>query len=479
MSLFGQNNFANRLPAALAAGVSALLLMFLLARRAGTRTGLIAAGVLLSSILVFVLGVFNVLDGPFSMCITGTMVFFYMAYSEADKRRRIVMLCLCGLFCGLAFLTKGFLAFALPVIVVAPFLAWERRWKAFLTMPWMPAVAALLIALPWCVMIAIREPDFWNYFFWIEHVGRFIKPGQPQHPEPFWYFLPILIGGALPWTTLFPAAAAGIKKMGLNSLLRFAICWLTIPFLFFSASGGKLGTYILPCFVPLALIMAVGLEHYLAGGGRKLFSAAAVLTAVSTALLAIVLIVLQTTDAFAYHLYKSDEAAKWLPIAAALIIWAILAASSARSSEWRLSLALFCAGPMLFFASTHMALSREMADNKAPEAFLARCAPLVTANTVLVSDDYVGPAVSWVFKRTDILVVGAGGELKYGLKYADTAQKLLSGSRLNELITEVCHDGRDLVIIMDHDRYVQNGDLLPKANIERIEGGFVMLLFHK
>ncbi|MEI6217559.1 MAG: phospholipid carrier-dependent glycosyltransferase [bacterium] len=192
MSLFGQNNFANRLPAAVAAGVSALLLMFLLASRAGTRTGLIAAGILLSSILVFVLGTFNVLDGPFSMCITGTMVFFFMAYSEGDKRRRIVMLCLCGVFCGLAFLTKGFLAFALPAIVVAPFLVWERRWKAFLTMPWIPALAALLIALPWCVMIAIREPDFWNYFFWVEHVGRFIKPGQPQHPEPFWYFVPLL-----------------------------------------------------------------------------------------------------------------------------------------------------------------------------------------------------------------------------------------------------------------------------------------------
>lgn len=479
MSLFGQNSFANRLPAAAAAGMSALLLMFLLARRVGPRTGLIGAGVMLSSALVFILGVFNVLDGTFSMCVTGTMVFFFMAYSEANVRRRIGMLCLCGVFCGFAFLTKGFLAFVFPALVVVPFLAWERKWKHFLTMPWIPALAAGLVALPWCVMIAIREPDFWNYFFWVEHVGRFLEPGGPQHPEPFWFFVPVLVGGALPWTALFPAAAAGVKKMGPSPLVRFALCWLIFPFLFLSASGGKLGTYILPCLAPLAVIMAVGLESYLSGGGRRLFSAAALATAAFAAILGLTLIASQTTDAFYYHFYQSDETAKWVPVAVGLLIWAVLSALSARLLEWKRSLALFCAAPMFFFASTHGALSREMAIEKAPEAFLATCAPLVTSNTVLVSDDYVGPAVSWFFKRSDILLVGEGGELRYGLKYGNATSKLLSMERLNELIADVGHDGRNLVVIMDLERYVKYGDPFPKANIEKIDAGFVMLLFRK
>ncbi|MEI6809940.1 MAG: phospholipid carrier-dependent glycosyltransferase, partial [bacterium] len=191
MSVFGQNRFASRFPAAAAAGLAAIL-CFVIARRKGTRIGLLAAGILLSSTLVFLIGVFNVLDGPFSLCITGTMVFFFLAWTETDVRRKIGLLAVCGIFCGLSFLAKGFLALALPVVVIVPFLAWERRWKDYLVLPWIPALVALLVAMPWSIMIAMKEPDFWNYFFWIEHVERFTHPLAAQHPEPFWFFLPII-----------------------------------------------------------------------------------------------------------------------------------------------------------------------------------------------------------------------------------------------------------------------------------------------
>ena len=92
-------------------------------------------------------------------------------------RRKTLFLALMGIFCcGLGFLTKGFLAFAVPVLTVAPFLVWEGRYKDLLRIPWIPMITAFVIVLPWSLMIHFREGDFWNYFFWTEHVARFVNP---------------------------------------------------------------------------------------------------------------------------------------------------------------------------------------------------------------------------------------------------------------------------------------------------------------
>lgn len=177
--------------------------------------------------------------------------------------------------CGLAFLTKGFLAFAVPVLVVAPYLAWLRRYRDLWRMNWMPILFAALVALPWCILIHLKEPDFWPFFFWNEHMRRFMA-ANAQHKESFWFFFMAAPGMFIPWTFMVPAAMAGIRKL-LNEegpqgrLMRLSICWLVLPFLFFSFSNGKLLTYILPCFPPFAILMAFGLLHALKKEGRNIF----------------------------------------------------------------------------------------------------------------------------------------------------------------------------------------------------------------
>src|SRR5262249_1292500 len=154
------------------------------------------------------------------------------------------LLAVAGGFCGLAFLVKGFAAFVLAVGVIVPFALWDRRWKDALRMAWLPIVAALVVCLPWSIAIAIRERDFWRYFFEVQNVERFAA-ASAEHQQKFWYFIPFLLIGTFPWNTFLAAIVAGVGRTGLrDSFVRFLICWAIFPFLFFSLSRGKLATYI-------------------------------------------------------------------------------------------------------------------------------------------------------------------------------------------------------------------------------------------
>ena len=62
--------------------------------------------------------------------------------------------------------------------MIAPFLVWQGRSRDLLTMPWVPAAAAIGVVLPWAIAIGVREPDFWRYFVWEEHVQRFVVSGN-------------------------------------------------------------------------------------------------------------------------------------------------------------------------------------------------------------------------------------------------------------------------------------------------------------
>ena len=331
--LFGENAFAIRLPSALAAGISALMLLLMVRRfAAGCATGILAAAAFLTCFEVFGIGTFNVLDSVFSMFVTTGMVSFFFAHMEGKPVRRTVLLFLFGVFCGLGFFTKGFTAFAIPVLTIVPFMIWEGRWRELFRIPWLPLVAALLVALPWAVMIYTREPDFWHYFFWIEHIKRFMSHNA-QHAEAFWYFVPVLIGGALPWTVLLPSVVQGINKTLLKDpLTRFAICWFLIPFLLFSASHGKLATYILPCFPPLAILIAIGLHHYFKQGRKRAFNSGALFLVLVIIILAVALVVVEITGFLGFRPYV--QIWKCVLVVSGILFWALLVTFSTRPSAY-------------------------------------------------------------------------------------------------------------------------------------------------
>jgi uncharacterized protein YjbI with pentapeptide repeats len=213
--LFGENNFAVRFGSVFSTGMTALLvfalamLMWRNARRAS-----LAMLMFLSMVLVFSIGTYSVLDPMISLWLAAAMVSYYLTLKASSVKGKLGAYALLGLACGMGFMTKGFLALAVPVIAVIPIVIQQRRIKDLLCYGPVAIVTATLLSLPWALAIAQREPDFWNYFFWVEHIQRFAEDNA-QHKAPFWYYLPVLLAAVLPWLALLPGALADEARSAL------------------------------------------------------------------------------------------------------------------------------------------------------------------------------------------------------------------------------------------------------------------------
>ncbi len=177
--LFGENNLAVRFGSIFSTGLTALLvfalamLMWRNARRAS-----LAALIFLTLFLVYGIGTYAVLDPMITLWLVAAMFSFWLTLKgpPLPVKGKLGGYVLLGLACGMGVMTKGFLALAVPVIAVIPIVIQQRRIKDLLCYgPVAIVTATLLIVLPWGLAIAQREPDFWRYFFWVEHIQRFAQ----------------------------------------------------------------------------------------------------------------------------------------------------------------------------------------------------------------------------------------------------------------------------------------------------------------
>ncbi len=451
--LFGENNFAVRLPSAMGVGLSALLIYLLVYRMCRNTneenglTAILSMLIFLSCFEVAAIGNTAVLDSLFSFFLTATIITFYLA-SEAPPRtaREKGFLLFSGVSCGLAFLTKGFLAFAVPALVLTSYLIWQRRHLDLFRMSWLPILAAVLVALPWSILIHLREPDFWRFFFWNEHIRRFMTDSA-QHEESFWFFFMAAPGLFMPWTFLTPAALAGIREqIGERSpqgrLIRFSICWLVLPFLFFSVSKGKLLTYILPCFPPFAILMSFGLSRTLDKGKSRVFQVGAAITGIFFGLILLTLICIQVFDYGGFRLYshpwKATMAGTGLAGMVVFCFWSL------RSRYGKGKVVLVGLAPLLLLFLAHFTIPDLVIEANAPGRLLEKHQYQIGHDTVIISCKEAVGAACWTLKRDDVYLLGSEGELKYGLDYKDAAGRLLDANSATRLIDR--NRGRTVLI---------------------------------
>lgn len=248
--VFGQNEWAARLPSALSS-LGVVFLVFLLARRFfGNRDqAVIAALVVTTSVGFFAMSRLLTPDMTMTFWITA-------AITAAAYRRRWAFFILMGL----GFLTKGPMALVVPLSAV---LGWE--WAApadeKLRLPWVRGLLlTLTISLSWFVVLSLRDHSLAEYFWRYELVERF---GSKTHgrSRPIWFFVMVLPIALMPWIFFVPFKRAWqhLRHRQLSGWQGLVVGWIALPFIVLSLSGSKLPTYILPLIPAFALIVAAGM----------------------------------------------------------------------------------------------------------------------------------------------------------------------------------------------------------------------------
>lgn len=261
-SRFGVTDSAARLPAAIDAALLIAAIYFFLRR---FRPGGEEDGALITAGTAAMIGFARAAatDMPLAATFTIALLAWY-AWHESDKR---LYLAISYIFLALGTLAKGPIAPALAAVVILIFAAAKRDWSIALRTFWIPGVLLfLVVALPWYIAVQLRNPEFFRVFVLEHNLARF-SSNLYHHPQPFWFYIPVLLLSLMPWTLwLILAVVERIRLLwseGRNALSNpddawqmFLLIWLLVPVIFFSASQSKLPGYILLAIPAGALLVS-------------------------------------------------------------------------------------------------------------------------------------------------------------------------------------------------------------------------------
>ena len=264
--VFGEHQWTSRLWAGLTGFAGILLVWFAGMRLFGREAAGYAAMLLGSSLLYVLIGHINTLDMGVTFFMTLGIFAMLIAQGEDEVKSQRYWMMLAWAGMALAVLSKGLMGLILPGTALFLYCILQRDWSMFKKLHFLPGLSVFfLIVTPWFYLVMKANPEFFERFFIYEHYTRFTTKDLGRY-QPWYYFVPILLAGALPWTILMFDSMLGAWRSGKRIVQvfrpeRFLLIWAVFIYLFFTVSGSKLPSYLLPMFPALALLMAVRLTR--------------------------------------------------------------------------------------------------------------------------------------------------------------------------------------------------------------------------
>ncbi|MFT4065695.1 glycosyltransferase family 39 protein [Paraburkholderia sp.] len=259
---FGIGEWQARLYTALTGFAGVLLIGFTGARVFNAATGVFAALVLACSPYWNLMAHFNTLDMGLSFWMTLTLCSLLLA-QRPNLRPSCVRgwMWVCWASMALAVLSKGLIGLILPGAVLVLYTLIARDWALWKRLYLVSGLILFFaIVTPWFVLVQQRNPEFLNFFFIVQQFERYLTPEQ-NRPGAFYYFVPVLLVGFLPWlsVTLQSARHAWRQPRQPNGFapVTLMLTWIVFIFLFFSASHSKLLSYTLPIAPPIAMLIGM------------------------------------------------------------------------------------------------------------------------------------------------------------------------------------------------------------------------------
>lgn len=381
----------------------------------GRDAGLAAALALAVSPYFLIIAHLNLLDAGFTLWLSAAVFAFtraQLAPPGSGGERRWMLAAWAA--AALAVLSKGIVVGVLAggALLIYTLLERDARpWRRLQLLRGVPLFLAM--TAPWFVVVSLRNPGFAAFFFVHEHFTRFLTTVH-QRVEPCWYFLPLLLLGALPWIVPLGrgvAAAWHERRAVADSeaaapfkARRFLVIYAAWTVVFFSASGSKLAPYILPMFPPLAA---------LAGAAVTDVRRVAAHAARTGAVLVVVVMVAGLIYSARRNAFVPHEALTWMAAAAVVTAAGLVATLRAvrlpaAAASFATALAAVLAWQCLLCAYAVIPPARSARD------LVAAVRPQVGPQTSLFSIGQYRETVSPYLGRT-LTLVDYQGELAYGL----------------------------------------------------------------
>ncbi len=427
MSIFGENEFATRLPGALC-GLLTVLFTYHVGRKLfGRREGLLAALILGSATGFLIQGRINLTDMTLTFCMSASIGCFLLA-SRPDESRKGLYYYLFYVLAALAVLAKGLIGLVLPGGVIFLYMLICRRWSLLKEMRLLTGIPLFLaVAAPWFVLVSQRNSEFVQFFFIREHFQRFLTKVHGRY-QPIWFFIPILLLTMLPWSFFVPQALMqawrGRKEKG-GDVLVYLILWAVFIFLFFSKSNSKLIPYILPVFAPLALLVGHLFNRTL--DGEQLPRRTGMIVASVLCIVGIGAIAYPYVDTKPYASPMGG-----LALGAVFILEGVMVFIFARRGDaLRFFLSLAAGGLLLSLVAPH-AVFPAMSQKKGSSRELCRMVKdFAGPDTTVVSVGYEQGFPFYARRR--VVIAGGMGELEFGAKIGDQSAWFMEQAQFPEL----------------------------------------------
>lgn len=474
-AVFGQNLFGVRIASALTTALS-VWLAYLVARRMwhDPRKSFASALLYLSFGLVAGQAGYSNLDPQFTFWVNLSLVALWFALDSPSTRGRLISWTVLGVACAMGFMTKGFLALALPVLIAVPYMLWQRRLGELLRYGPLAVAVALLLCLPWVWAIHVQEPDYWRFFFWNEHVRRFTS-ATAQHARPWWFFLPIMVVACLPWAGMLPATLAKMWQQRRQPAIAFLALWMLLPLFFFSLSNGKLPTYIMPCLLPLALLMGHALTELLQQGKSRAISINGLLNFAIGMAAMVALIYLQISR----PPYGNSHAEMFSLslIFIVLLGWILTNLLQAFRPQTLWAMPVLGIGLLVILLPASM--PAQVTDNEMPDQFVLEHLDELKQTSALLSNELESAsALAWRLQRPEVGLYETEGELRYGLQYPDSVQRKISLEQVQGWLKDARQKGSVGVLVRagSSSEMRQVGQLPPGGT--RYDKGYLQLIIY-
>ncbi|MFZ6800193.1 glycosyltransferase family 39 protein [Undibacterium sp. Di24W] len=262
-SLFGLGDWQARLWTGLCGLIGILAASYTAFKIYGRRVAISTTLILGSSFYWAAMGHINTLDMGLSGMMTLALCGLLLAQRDgaSDKEQRNGML-LCWAGMALATMSKGLIGFVLPGAVLVLYTVWTRDFGLWLRLHLGKGLLLFFaITVPWFILVWQANPEHPHFFFIHEHFQRFTSTVH-KRGGAWYYFFPLLIIGIVPWLgLLLQSLLASVRKeQSQFQAKKMLTIWTVFIFFFFSVSGSKLPSYILPVFPALAILIACELE---------------------------------------------------------------------------------------------------------------------------------------------------------------------------------------------------------------------------